>query len=32
MAAKLGKISEIAKVVRQNLIVFNVKDKNVTGL
>ena len=30
--AKLGKISGIAIVRGQNLIVFNVKDENVMGL
>jgi hypothetical protein len=29
---KLGKISGIAIVLGQNLIVFNVKDENVMGL
>ena len=30
--AKLGKISGIAVVPEQNLIEFNVKDRNVIGL
>ena len=32
VGAKLGKISGIAVVLRQNLIEFNVKGRNVTGL